>query len=81
VVIIAGTDKQDFRARVTGPWPLGQALDETLPGFFGGPQTQFRAQVQQVQARGPTAGQPPGNRCLAGEAVVKVKNIQGKLHP
>ena len=81
VVVVTGADKEDFRLRPTVRGPLPQALGEVAVGAFGGPEPQFRAQVQQVQASCLAAAQPALDRLLGGQAVVEIENVQSRIYP
>lgn len=73
VVIVTGANEENFRARIGWQGSFRQASGEALPGFFrwttgaaSGPG--LGARVLHVYARGPAAGQTPGNRRLTGKS-------------
>lgn len=72
VVIITGADEEDFRRRAAVSRPLLQALGETPPGAFAGPEPEFRAEVEQVQASGAATVEQSRNRRLGSQAVVEI---------
>ena len=52
VVIVAGADKEQFRPVRRALWSVFQLLCKALVVSLSGPQTQLRAERQQVDARG-----------------------------
>ncbi|MOA59913.1 hypothetical protein D3C78_1846540 [compost metagenome] len=72
MVVVAGADEEDFRLRAAVPGALSQTFAKAQPGAFTGPEPQFRAEVEQIQAFGATAVEQVCDRCLGSQAVVEI---------
>nr|WP_268797601.1 hypothetical protein [Pseudomonas sp. BSw22131] len=81
VVIVAGTDEEDFRAITRGAGATAQLSGKAPIAGLCGPTAQQWAQLQQIQPRRTTVSQTVLDRRLLRQAVVQIENVQGCFHP
>ena len=80
-MIIAGPNEEQFRFVCGFFRTLQQTFSEALVVAFGGPQAQFWAKFQQIEACSAAIDKPLRNRCLSSQTVIEIENIQRVIYP